>query len=936
MNRRNVVMICVLALAPTAFPSDGSWYAKQVAKAEEQYRKEDKSPLHYFLGTEFGCYQMPYAYWMRLKEHFGPFGWIRTMRNGGSKRFKADAELTYHLMNGPSNLVNVAKGVAELFRDRFGVEMQEAQQSGGSNCVWIAEGKSAPYDVLVKVCGPFETSSTNGEWRAYALQFEVANRWLGDNPKAQHFNPMRTKETWAEVFAPIRVEPERESIPDAWLYSPPKEPTTEERLARAIKEKKPSLVPRYAGFPGGITKDGVETKFTGCTEQEADFFSPDSNMFFRYCSPEEQNRMRDLASTPRRLKPRKPGEKRWHSVGNICGSVLPGDMVRWRSEKGDLLTGVVVSPDEEGEYVEAFKSKVRETERIVMAQKEDWLPTAASSNFIARTKDLCARLDQWRKDDNSLWESADRRDEVKWTAAYKESFRRKVKRLSELRREYKPGVYENMTFSVIALRTKEFAALSVKRNEFQDMVRWQHGVNGAIEDLLRGIGRLCREGRVGSGGYLSEEECRELGLSGHERNMIENGHEWAQFGKGDAGMRIHWVQPPHVPLYPRDGVEIEWNPEAYVERMAAYTDSHAVDYVKAFSAYVEFATNVVAFSDAKLAAGFAKRIASELEPRQRVWLVRELCLAYGVRSLAPWRVYAEVGGIVSRNAEGKDAASELAWFRGVVDTQYFKGQMKRLADDAFRDWMRGKLDKFMDRKIKDADFDYVCNDEVLLGRNDYKARRPFDAGDVLPRPLTLFTYTMGNAYKPKSIRDKRVRGDKIDGWYMRSEENTAIGQAYLTVNLAPRSRIAYEIRMDWFNIPTRDKLLDGVKCVRHLVKKELGGVKLADMVFELDKHVCDEITWKNGSGGLVRSWTAFGSVNINIVGCCESTMNRIMLRVTDTAAEAIVEKERKENPLTYDSKAEKEAERRRFERLKELGRKRKAMKDAQKAKPPQP
>ena len=90
MNRRNVVMICVLALAPTAFPSDGSWYAKQVAKAEEQYRKEDKSPLHYFLGTEFGCYQMPYAYWMRLKEHFGPFGWIRTMRNGGSKRFKAD------------------------------------------------------------------------------------------------------------------------------------------------------------------------------------------------------------------------------------------------------------------------------------------------------------------------------------------------------------------------------------------------------------------------------------------------------------------------------------------------------------------------------------------------------------------------------------------------------------------------------------------------------------------------------------------------------------------------------------------------------------------------------------------------------------------------------------------------------------------------------
>jgi len=44
-------------------------------------------------------------------------------------------------------------------------------------------------------------------------------------------------------------------------------------------------------------------------------------------------------------------------------------------------------------------------------------------------------------------------------------------------------------------------------------------------------------------------------------------------------------------------------------------------------------------------------------------------------------------------------------------------------------------------------------------------------------------------------------------------------------------------------------------------------------------------------------------------------------------AEALVEKERKENPLKYD----REAERRRFERLKELSRRRKAMKDAQKA-----
>ena len=58
----------------------------------------------------------------------------------------------------------------------------------------------------------------------------------------------------------------------------------------------------------------------------------------------------------------------------------------------------------------------------------------------------------------------------------------------------------------------------------------------------------------------------------------------------------------------------------------------------------------------------------------------------------------------------------------------------------------------------------------------------------------------------------------------------------------------------------------------------------------------------------------------------------ILSSITDTAAEALVEKERKENPLKYD----REAERRRFERLKELSRRRKAMKDAKKAKQPQP
>ena len=113
-------------------------------------------------------------------------------------------------------------------------------------------------------------------------------------------------------------------------------------------------------------------------------------------------------------------------------------------------------------------------------------------------------------------------------------------------------------------------------------------------------------------------------------------------------------------------------------------------------------------------------------------------------------------------------------------------------------------------------------------------------------------------------------------------------------------------------------------------------MKLGEFFFEDRSHVCDETTWWKVDWGCARSRSVFGPILIELEAA-DQPGNRfpssrcLSLTITDKAAEAIVEKERKENPLTYDSKAEKEAERRRFERLKELGRQRKAMKDAQKA-----
>ena len=73
------------------------------------------------------------------------------------------------------------------------------------------------------------------------------------------------------------------------------------------------------------------------------------------------------------------------------------------------------------------------------------------------------------------------------------------------------------------------------------------------------------------------------------------------------------------------------------------------------------------------------------------------------------------------------------------------------------------------------------------------------------------------------------------------------------------------------------------------------------------------------------SRSVFGPIMIEINAIDDSSRRfppqRLELIVTDTAAEALVEKERKENPLKYD----REAERRKFEKLKEMNRRRKVI-----------
>ena len=77
---------------------------------------------------------------------------------------------------------------------------------------------------------------------------DIVNEELGEDPSPVSLN--RRIIGWDKVFRPISIDPADEGGAAAWLYRPPDEPSTEEQIMAAIREKNESLVPRFAGYPG--------------------------------------------------------------------------------------------------------------------------------------------------------------------------------------------------------------------------------------------------------------------------------------------------------------------------------------------------------------------------------------------------------------------------------------------------------------------------------------------------------------------------------------------------------------------------------------------------------------------------------------------------------------------------------------------------------------
>lgn len=419
--------------------------------------------------------------------------------------------------------------------------------------------------------------------------------------------------------------------------------------------------------------------------EEADLFSPYGKYFYRFCSEAEKHRLSEMASQPHRLRPRGVGEKRAHRPSYIDGEVLPGDSVTWSNKEGDLLSGEVCKKGE-GLYVEELKSWVKVTKTQYRARPEDWLPTAATSNYHARAKsvsDLMARFnDEVLRAATTNWA-----DEVQRAIALTNQLRVAGKYMAQLHAQILPGRHVFMMNHIYGWPSREFARKNVQWGEDNALASWQGDVRRGCEDIAREV-RLrlefaCNRGRRVEReegkppALVSQEICQLCGFSVWERKLASDDwcrdsarREWRRGRLADycqVGLSVPFR--PAFGAVPSDDpfrtyvISREGDCEVVLSRLVNLPDTNLVH--SALAIWTAAGTCIEADLEQSRKEEVLQKVAEQLirmnvKNRAMLWVMNRLVVEYGDESLLPWEILYHVERQLSarRGADGRPELPE--------------------------------------------------------------------------------------------------------------------------------------------------------------------------------------------------------------------------------------------------------------------------------------
>lgn len=362
------------------------------------------SSLFGFLGCRFGEQTTHPEQYIRLKQPFGIFPWIRydTCRSC-QKIARCDARLTFRTQGLSDVPFRQMKRIQAMFQDKYGLRFIEERR--GENYFSEASGEDGyrvglfVTNALVHVKGVPNTE--------YTMGFEVVNELV------LPIRVRRTQEThfcnWHDILHITNISRTKRKEESAWKYLVVRGKSTEELLDEFIKTGDRSVlrvgkteIGTPVGWNGGGTATGYFARQGGtgnsgyhCMEWEADLIMPFSGAFVKICDAETQARISAKLYTPAMFQPREKGKTGSFTVGRIYCDLIPGDRVTW--DKEDCRkTGTVCEDGETGEYWDSIKKSMKDVETIERAREEDWAPTALTRECDKKKYDVNRKTHQLR------------------------------------------------------------------------------------------------------------------------------------------------------------------------------------------------------------------------------------------------------------------------------------------------------------------------------------------------------------------------------------------------------------------------------------------------------------------------------------------------------------------------------------------------------------
>ncbi len=618
--------------------------------------------LYGFCGCSFGSLApYPGEKYVKQTPHFWGFPWIRINTSPGSEVYAGcDARMTFRAEGHSSVPAQKMKAMRDFFASRYGVDF--LVESEGPDW-FVAEGLADDeYHVGVYATNYVDSSSSPSAI-VYDVGFEVVNELCVTRSDEERIE--FDANIWRNALHVTNISAYDLENVFAWQYTVTKGKSTEELLDEWIRtgDDGPLKVPGQKYKLGTPVNDGYF-----CLEWEADkisSFSKDGG-FYKVPSREEQQRICAKVYFPSFFRPRKPGEHHHYREGEYIGEILPGDTLTWNDDDGNLREGIVCDADEEGELVNKFGYRIRTTKITEMARPCDYLPSQASSNYIAAAKSVHKLQSECDSEIRRLF--PDRESITTNTTGFCNLVGMYLAKLHE---QVRPGRHLAGFYNVLEIPTRKAAQRVVKHREHQDLVSWQRAINDAIDHIidyyLRRVFRNKRtdpqnnpwkEGSI----VLTDDLCRKMGLSAYERKLVED--DWhnpraKRLGIERPGLRTD-ITAPYLPAvgkppenYPLQGfivADLSDVPRV-IKTIETMEDKTHLDVAFAAWTAAETIISLEMSQEEKenAMASLALALAKRCSPQVCAWITWRLLFEHGDVSILPWTFLRETAAFGSQN-----------------------------------------------------------------------------------------------------------------------------------------------------------------------------------------------------------------------------------------------------------------------------------------------